>query len=107
MYNRNGKLVSPSIQGSHAAAAHVDFTKAKDFYVILTDQPGADTWPISGCTWQFLRTDAPTAMNHAVTRVSLWGFEHGQSLAESIAFGPLPLVTVKAIQVYWKKNLGL
>lgn len=107
MYNRDGKLVSPSLKGFQAAAAHVDFTKARDFYVILTDQPGADTWPISGCTWQILRTDAPQATNQAVTRFFLWGFEHGQTMAESIAFGPLPASTVHAIQVYWKKNLGI
>ncbi|MDE2460623.1 MAG: phosphate ABC transporter substrate-binding protein PstS [Gammaproteobacteria bacterium] len=107
MYNRVGKLVSPSLKGFQAAASHVDFTKAKDFYVILTDQPGPDTWPISGCTWQILRTDAPRATNQAVTRFFLWGFEHGQAMAESIAFGPLPASTVHAIQVYWKKNLGI
>lgn len=107
MYNRDGKLVSPSLKGFQAAAAHVDFTKARDFYVILTDQPGADTWPISGCTWQILRTDASKVTNQAVTRFFLWGFEHGQAMAESIAFGPLPASTVHAIQVYWKKNLGI
>ena len=107
MYNRDGKLVSPSLKGFQAAAAHVDFTKAQDFYVILTDQPGRDTWPISGCTWQILRTDTPKATNQAVTRFFLWGFEHGQAMAESIAFGPLPPATVKAIRTYWQKNLGL
>ena len=107
MFNRDGKLVSPSLNGFQAAAAHVDFTKAQDFYVILTDQPGPDTWPISGCTWQILRTDAPKATNEMVTKFFLWGFEHGQKMAESIAFGPLPPSTVKAIQAYWKKNLGI
>jgi phosphate transport system substrate-binding protein len=107
MYNRDGKLVSPSLQGFQDAAAHVDFTKAKDFYVILTDQPGPGTWPISGCTWQILRKDAPKATNEAVTRFFDWGFEKGQSMARSIAFGPLPPSTVDAIKAYWKQNLGI
>ena len=107
MYNRDGKLVSPSLKGFQDAAAHVDFTKAKDFYVILTDQPGAGTWPISGCTWQILSTKASKTTNQAVTRFFLWGFERGQSMAESIAFGPLPPATVKAIQAYWRKNLDI
>ena len=51
MINSAGKTVSPNLKGFQAAAGHVDFTKAKDFYVILTNQPGDDTWPISGCTW--------------------------------------------------------
>ena len=107
MINSAGKVVSPSLAGFQSAAANVDFTKAQDFYVILTDQPGANSWPISGCTWQILRTDAQKSVNEQVTRFFLWGFEQGQSMAQSIAFGPLPPSTVRAIKVYWKKNLGI
>ena len=107
MVNSAGKVVSPSLQGFQAAAANVDFTKVQDFYVILTDQPGAQSWPISGCTWQILRKAAPKSVNEPVTKFFLWGFEHGQAMAKSIAFGPLPPSTVRAIQAYWKKNLGI
>jgi phosphate transport system substrate-binding protein len=107
MINSAGRTVSPSLAGFQAAAANVDFTKAQDFYVILTDQPGAESWPISGCTWQILRTDAPKSVNEAVTRFFLWGFEHGQQMAKSIAFGPLPPSTVEAIRTYWRQNLGI
>lgn len=107
MINRAGKVVSPSLKGFQAAAANVDFTKARDFYVILTDQPGAESWPISGCTWQILRKDAPKAVNEAVIKFFTWGFEHGQEMAKSIAFGPLPPSTVAAIKAYWKQNLGI
>lgn len=107
MVNRDGKVVSPSLKGFQDAAAHVDFTKAQDFYVILTDKPGPETWPISGCTWQILRKNAPKATNEEVTKFFRWGFMKGQPMAESISFGPLPPATVLAIEAYWKKNLGL
>jgi len=107
LINSAGKVVSPSLQTFQSAAANVDFTKAQDFYVILTDQPGEQSWPISGCTWQILRTDAPKTVNGEVTRFFLWGFEQGQDMARSIAFGPLPASTVTAIKVYWKQNLGI
>ncbi|MGB6452026.1 MAG: phosphate ABC transporter substrate-binding protein PstS [Steroidobacteraceae bacterium] len=107
MINRAGWTVSPSLKGFQAAAANVDFTKAQDFYVILTDQPGADSWPISGCTWQILRLDAPKPSNEAVTQFFLWGFESGQQMAESIGFGPLPPSTVETIRAYWRRNLGI
>ncbi|MGA9885575.1 MAG: phosphate ABC transporter substrate-binding protein PstS [Candidatus Acidiferrales bacterium] len=106
MINADGKVVSPSLKGFQDAAAHVDFTKAQDFYVILTDHTGPDTWPISGCTWQILRKNAPKASNEEVMKFFDWGFEHGQSMAESISFGPLPPSTVKAIKAYWKQKLG-
>lgn len=107
MINKAGKIVSPSMDGFQAAAANVDFTKAQDFYVILTNQPGDASWPISGCTWQILRKNAPKATNEAVIKFFDWGFEHGQAMAKSIAFGPLPPSTVDAIKAYWKKNLGI
>lgn len=104
--NRDGKVVSPNLKGFQDAAAHVDFTKAQDFYVILTDQTGPDTWPISGCTWQILRKSAPKETNMEVMKFFDWGFEHGQKMAESISFGPLPTSTVEAIKSYWKSELG-
>ncbi|MGA8005618.1 MAG: phosphate ABC transporter substrate-binding protein PstS [Burkholderiales bacterium] len=107
MVNSAGKVVSPSLKGFQAAAANVDFSKARDFYVILTDQPGAASWPISGCTWQILRKDAPKATNEEVVRFFDWGFEHGQGMAKSLAFGPLPPSTIAAIKSYWQANLGI
>ncbi|HUI74211.1 MAG TPA: phosphate ABC transporter substrate-binding protein PstS [Candidatus Acidoferrum sp.] len=106
MINSDGKVVSPSLKGFQDAAGHVDFTKAQDFYVILTDKPGPETWPISGCTWQILRKNAPKETNMEVMKFFDWGFEHGQNMAESIAFGPLPPSTVQAIKNYWKTELG-
>ena len=106
MINTDGKVVSPSLEGFQDAAAHVDFAKAEDFYVILTDHTGPNTWPISGCTWQILRKNAPKETNEAVMKFFDWGFEHGQDMARSISFGPLPPSTVTAIKAYWKKELG-
>lgn len=106
MINADGKIVSPSLKGFQDASAHVDWSKAQDFYVILTDHTGPDTWPISGCTWQILRKSAPKDTNMAVMKFFDWGFEHGQQMAESISFGPLPPSTVQAIKAYWKNTLG-
>jgi len=106
MINRDGNVVSPSLQGFQDASAHVDWTKAQDFYVILPYQPGPDTWPIAGCTWQILRKNATQAENEEVMKFFLWGFEQGQDMARSISFGPLPPSTVEAIRAYWKSELG-
>lgn len=107
MFNRDGKLVSPDLKSFQAAAANVDFTRAQDFYVILTDQPGAESWPISGGTWEIMRTDMPKDKNEPVLKFFTWGYEHGQKMAEELGYGPLPESTVKAIKAYWKKNLNI
>jgi phosphate transport system substrate-binding protein len=106
MINKDGKIVSPTLQGFQDASAHVDWAKAQDFYVILTDHTGPDTWPISGCTWQILRKSASKDANMEVMKFFYWGFEHGQDMAKSISFGPLPPSTVAAIKAYWKNELG-
>lgn len=106
MVNSAGKIVSPTLKGFEDASGHVDWSNAQDFYVILTNQPGPDTWPISGCTWQILRKSAPKTENMAVMKFFDWGFEHGQQMATSIAFGPLPPSTVASIKSYWQKQLG-
>jgi phosphate transport system substrate-binding protein len=106
MINADGKVVSPTLKGFQDASAHVDWAKAQDFYVILTDHTGPDTWPISGCTWQILRKNASKDTNMEVMKFFYWGFEHGQDMARSISFGPLPPSTVKAITAYWKTELG-
>ena len=105
MINNAGKVVSPSPQGFQAAAANVDFTKVQGFYVTLTDQPGEQSWPISGCTWQILRTTAPISVNGAVVKFFLWGFRYGQGTGESSAIDPLPASILGAILRYWKQNL--
>ena len=51
MQNREGQFVKPDAKNFQAAAADADWANSEDFYVILTDQPGKDTWPISGATF--------------------------------------------------------
>src|SRR5436853_3876971 len=51
MINKDGKSVAPNAKAFQAAAAGADWEKSPGFYVILTDQPGAETWPIAGATF--------------------------------------------------------
>lgn len=49
-----------------AAAGNADFSKVKDFFLMLTDQPGAKSWPITAATYMLLRKDSPPQQNHDV-----------------------------------------
>ena len=51
MVNRDGKTVSPTMASFQAAASSADWDHADHFYMILTDQPGANTWPIENPTF--------------------------------------------------------
>jgi len=106
MINRSGEIVSPTMKSFQAASANADFTKVDDFYLIMTDQPGAQSWPLTGTTYFLLRTDADKADNAKVLTFARWFLNHGQEAAAKLDYVPLPNVTVKLIEQYWQKQLG-
>ena len=107
LVNSDGKAVSPELKAFQAASANADFTKVDGFYLILTNQPGAESWPITGATWVLLRTDADKDQNKAVTQFFTWCLTKGQDQAEKLQYVPLTSKTYDLIKAYWKKNLGI
>jgi len=51
LQNREGHFVAPTSEAFQAAAANADWSHAPGFYMVLTDQPGNDSWPITGATF--------------------------------------------------------
>ncbi len=51
MVNHDGKTVAPAMDSFSSAAANADWEHAPGFYQILTDQPGAQSWPITASTF--------------------------------------------------------
>jgi phosphate transport system substrate-binding protein len=107
MKNRDGKVVDPNLSTFEAAAANADFTHVPDFYLILTDQPGAGSWPITAGTWILMRKDAPKSANEQVIRFMTWCLAKGQPQARALQYVPLPENTIQKIKEYWKVQLGL
>lgn len=107
MINADGKAVSPDLKSFGAASAHADFGSASDFYLIITNQPGDDSWPIAGATWVLMRKDADKATNQMVLKYFDWCLNKGQAQAEKLVYVPLPDSVVKLIQKYWKGQLGI
>jgi phosphate transport system substrate-binding protein len=107
MKNRDGKVVSPSLETFQAAATNADFTKVADFYLILTDQPGAQSWPITAGTYMLMRKDTPKDENQAIVNFMNWCLTDGQPLSKSLQYVPLPDSTITKIREYWKAQLGV
>lgn len=107
MKNADNKVVMPDMGSFQAAAGNADFSKVSDFYLILTNQPGAKSWPITAATYMLMRKDYPVAENAKVIKFSKWFLENGQAAAEKLAYVPLPKRTVSLIEAYWKKELGI
>jgi phosphate transport system substrate-binding protein len=98
MVNKEGKKVEPTIAAFQAAAANADWAKAPGYYVILTDQPGAASWPITASTFILVYKD-PQDKAAAAEAVKFfkWGFEKGGKLAEELDYIPMPAPVVALV----------
>ena len=105
MINKAGKKVVPTMAAFQAAAGNADFSKVKDFYLILTDQPGDKSWPITAATYMLIRKDTPAAQNKQSLEFLDWALNHGQAAAEKLDYVPLPASVVKQIEAHWAKEL--
>ena len=106
MVNKSGKTLDPTMDAFQAAAASADFTKVKDFYLILTDQPGDKSWPITAATYMLMRKDYPAERNQAVLKFLDWCLKNGQKQAEALAYVPMPESVVKQIEGAWTQQLA-
>jgi len=106
MVNKNGKTLDPTMDAFQAAAANADFTKVKNFYLILTDQPGDKSWPITAATYMLMRKDYPAERNQAVLKFLDWCLKNGQKQAEALAYVPMPDSVVKQIESAWAQQLA-
>ncbi|MDR3467413.1 MAG: phosphate ABC transporter substrate-binding protein PstS [Xanthobacteraceae bacterium] len=106
MINKDGKSVAPDAAAFQAAAANADWVNAKNFYLILTDQPGAASWPIAGATFILIHKQPqdPAAATEALKFFS-WAYAKGGKMAEDLDYVPMPASVVKAIQAVWSNEI--
>lgn len=102
MINLDGKPVSPDASAFQAAAANADWAKSDHYYVILTNQPGAASWPIAGATFilMYKQPVDPAASSEALKFFS-WAYEKGGKMAEDLDYVPLPAPVVDQIKKTW------
>ncbi len=104
--NKDGKAVAPETQSFQAAAAHADWEKADSYFVILTDQPGAETWPVAGATF-ILMYKAPKDAAAAAEALKFfdWAYTKGDKLAEELDYVPLPQAVKAQIRKTWSTEI--
>jgi phosphate transport system substrate-binding protein len=106
MINKDGKTVAPSAASFQAAAANADWEKTDSFYIILTDQPGTESWPIAGATFILIyqQPQDPAAAAEAL-KFFAWAYAKGGKMAEELDYVPMPAPVVKAIQKVWVNEI--
>jgi len=106
MINHDGKAVSPDAAAFQAAAAHADWAHSDSYYVILTNQPGPDTWPIAGATFILVPKQPPNVDNAtAALKFFDWAYAQGGKMAEDLDYVPLPAAVVDQIKATWAAQI--
>ena len=100
MQNAAGSFVSPDDTAFKAAAAGAEW--AKSFYQILTNQPGAQSWPITGATFILMHKvqDKPAEAT-ATLKFFEWAYKNGDKTADDLDYVPMPAVVKSQIEKAW------
>jgi len=96
--NKAGKYVKPTVDTFTASADAADWKHAPGFYMVLTDQPGEDSWPITGVTYILIRKDTPADMRKELVKYFNWCFTTGAGSARQLNYVPIPESVVKLIR---------
>jgi phosphate transport system substrate-binding protein len=106
MVNRDGATVSPENEAFMAAAAGADWKSVPGMGVVLTDQPGKQSWPITGASFILIHTQQPNpAAAKEVLKFFEWSFKNGQQMATELDYVPMPAPVVSQIQAEWKSRI--
>lgn len=104
LVNRSGTVVEPSLSTFRAAAAGADWGAVPDFNLVLTDQPGAEAWPITGATFILMpRQPVNAAASVAALRFFDWAYAKGAPIALSLNYVPMPDTVVPRIKDAWRR----
>jgi len=104
--NREGHFVKPYDKSFQSAAAGADWKHSPGFYEILTDEPGKDSWPITGATFILMhKSQANAAGAKEVLKFFDWAYKDGDQLALGLDYIPMPDAVVALIHSEWKDKI--
>ena len=106
MVNKDGKTVEATPDAIMSAAAGADWAKAPGFYMILTDEPGAKSWPIAGATFILVpKQPKDIAATKEALKFFEWAYKNGDDMAKGLDYIPMPDNVVSLIQAKWKSDI--
>jgi phosphate transport system substrate-binding protein len=102
MVNKDGKVVGPTSEAFQAAAANANWKSQPGYGVILANQPGAASWPMTAATWilVYKQPQDPAATAEAL-KFFAWSYKNGGKMAEALDYVPMPANVVKDIEATW------
>ncbi len=102
MQNAAGNFVQPSAETIQAAAASAEWPKSQDFYLIVTNAPGANSWPITATNFILMSKKPKNEENARQAREFFnWAYANGDQQASALGYVPLPQPLVDQVKAYW------
>jgi phosphate transport system substrate-binding protein len=104
--NKSGAVVAPAAESFQAAAASADWAKADSYYLILTDQAGAKSWPITGASFILMYKDPPDpASVKEALKFFDWAYKDGAQMAAELDYVPLPASLIAQVKKTWATQI--
>jgi phosphate transport system substrate-binding protein len=106
MMNKAGKTVAPTSESFQAAAAGADWSSQPGFGVILANQPGDASWPMTAGTWilMYKQPSDPNASSEAL-KFFAWAYKSGDKMAEELDYVPMPDSVVEQVEKTWSADI--
>ncbi len=106
MVNKAGKTVAPTLESFQAAAANADWKSQPGYGVILANQPGDNSWPMTAATWILIyKKPQDTAATTEALKYFSWAFARGSGMAQDLDYVPMPANVVSDIQKMWTSEI--
>ena len=106
MINKDGKTVEPSAASFAAAAENAKWDSQPGFGVILANQPGAESWPMTAATWILIhKKPADEAATTSALQFFDWSYKNGTKMAAELDYVPMPASVVKSVEQVWAKEI--
>jgi phosphate transport system substrate-binding protein len=106
MINKDGKVVAPTMDAFQSAAANANWKSQPGYGVILANQPGAASWPMTAATWILVyKQPQDPAATAETLKFFAWSFKNGGKAAEELDYVAMPANVVKDIQATWASEI--
>ena len=106
MINKDGKTVAPTSTTFAAAAANAKWDSQPGYGVILANQPGAESWPMTAATWILIHKQPqdPVAAGEALKFFG-WAYDKGAKMADELDYIAMPKKVADSVKATWSKEI--
>jgi len=104
--NADGVFVKPSLSAFAAAATMASWKPSEGFALPLVNEPGAESWPITGASYILMQKDQQDAARAGMAlKFFDWAYTNGAQTASSLDYVPIPAKVYKLVEKVWQQQV--